>query len=149
MNWRNLAKYFVHGLAFTILFLILSVVWLFFALILVTVGFILGFIIGLIVLFIMIGFLNALITTYLWFDVKSGVWSLFVHGFVLTLSLAIVNSILVTIPNLVFPAIWTYVVTFIIGALADGFLAKNVAGFWKESGFSRPGGAEVFSEEPV
>ena len=110
MNWRNLAKYFVHGLAFTILFFVLGLMWFGVLIFLVSVGFIIGLIIGLVVLFVIIGFLNSAITTYLWFDVKGGIWSFFVHGFVLALSLVIANSILVFIPNLVFPSILTYVV---------------------------------------
>jgi len=132
MNWKDLAKYFIHGMAFSIFFLILALVWVFILVILVGIGFIIGLIIGLGLLFLIVGFLNSAITAYLWFEVKSGFWDLLFHGIVLFLILLVVNVIFVTVPTLVFPGIATTVITFIVAAFLDGFVAKKVAGWWRQ-----------------
>ena len=74
MNGRDAAKYFVHGIAFSSLFLILAVAWTFTLIFLVAIGFFIGLIIGLGLLFLIVGDLNAFITSLLWFKVKTGFW---------------------------------------------------------------------------
>lgn len=132
MNWKDLAKYFIHGIAFSLLFLLLVIAWIFVLMILVGLGFIIGLIIGLGLLFLIVGFLNSIITVYLWFDVKMSFLDLLFHGLVLFVVLLIVNGISVTLPSLAFPGIATTVVTFIIASFLDGFVAKEVAGRWKQ-----------------
>lgn len=94
-------------------------------------GSFIGLIIGLGLLILVIGFVNYVITSWLWFPVKSGFWDLLLHGFVLLIVLLIVNGIFVLAPSLAFPGIATTVVTFIIGSFIDGFVAKKVAGWWE------------------
>ena len=132
MNWKDLAKYFIHGIAFSLLFLLLAIAWIFIFIILVGVGFIIGLIIGLGLLFLIVGFLNSIITVYLWFDVKMSFLDLLFHGLVLFVVLLIVNGISVTLPSLAFPGIATTVVTFVVSAFLDGFAAKEVAGRWRQ-----------------
>jgi len=132
MNWKDLAKYFVHGIAFSILFLILGIVWAFIFALLVFVGFIIGLVIGLGLLFLIVGYLNSVITSFLWFEVKTSFWDLFLHGVALFIVLLIVNGIFVTVPSLVFPGIATTLITLIIAAVLDGFVGKKVAGLWEQ-----------------
>jgi len=132
LNWKDLAKYFIHGIAFSLLFLLLAIAWVLILIILVGLGFIIGLIIGLGLLFLIVGFLNSIITVYLWFDVKMSFLDLLFHGVALFVVLLIVNGISVTLPSLAFPGIATSVVTFIIASFLDGFVAKEVAGQWKQ-----------------
>jgi hypothetical protein len=114
MYWKNLVKYFAHGIAFSLLFAILAIAWAFILVILVGFGFIIGLMIGVGLLFLIMGFLNSVITTHLWFEVKTEFWDLLFHGLVLFLVLLIVNGIFITVSSLVFPGTATTVVTLII-----------------------------------
>lgn len=132
MNWENLAKYFVHGIAFSLLFTILAIAWVFILLILISLGWLIGFIIGLGILILIIGGLNSFLTDLLWFPVITSFWSIVGHGILLFIALAIANAVFVLAPSLVFPGIATQIVTFIIGSFVDGFVAKKIAGLWEE-----------------
>ena len=132
MNWKGLVKYFIHGIAFSILFLILGIVWAFVFAFLVVIGFIIGFVIGLVLLFLIIGFLNSVITSFLWFEVKMSFWNLITHGFVLFIVLLVVNGLSVTVPSLVFPGIATTLTTLAIATFLNGLVGKKIAGWWEE-----------------
>lgn len=132
MNMKNLLKYFVHGIAYSVLFLILAIGWVFVFAILVALGWIIGLIIGLGLLLLIIGFVNSVITSWLWFPVKMSFWSTLFHGFVLLIALLVVNGVFVIAPSLVFPGLVTTVVTFIVGSFLNGFVGKTVAGWWRE-----------------
>lgn len=132
MNWKDLAKYFLHGIVFSLLFVLLAIAWIFILVILVGLGFIIGLIIGLGLLFIIIGFLNSAITAYLWFEMKTSFWDLLFHGLTLFIILLIANGIFITLPSLALPGVATTVITTIIASFVDGFVAKNVAGWWKQ-----------------
>ena len=131
MEWKNLAKYFVHGIAFSLLFTILAIIWAFILLILVSLGWFIGLIIGLGILMLIIGGLNSFLTDLLWFPVKTSFWSILGHGIILFIVLLIVNGIFVIAPTLIFPGIATTIIVFIVGSFMDGFVAKKVAGFWE------------------
>jgi len=130
MNWKDLLKYFVHGMAFSTLFFVLAIAWTFVLAFLVGVGAIIGFIIGFVLLFLMIGFLNSVITSYLWFKVKFGFWDFLFHGIVLFVTLLMLN-VITTVPTLVLPGIATTVITYIIATFLEGFVAKKLAGWWQ------------------
>ncbi len=132
MNGRDAAKYFVHGIAFSFLFLILAVAWAFILIFLVAIGFFIGLIIGLGLLFLIVGGLNAFITSLLWFRVKTGFWDLLLHGVVLFIILLIASVFIQFLPNLIFPGVATAVVTFFIAAFVDGLIAQKVARWWEE-----------------
>lgn len=131
LNWKDLAKYFVHGIAFSLLFLILGIVWVFVLAVLTALGSIIGFIIGFVLLFLIVGFLNSSITLYLWFEVESSFGILCLHGFALTIILLILDIIIVTSASLAFSEIATRAVTFIISTFLYGFVGKKVAGLWR------------------
>lgn len=132
MNGKDVAKYFIHGIAFSFLFLILAVAWVFILAILVGIGFIIGLIIGLIVLFLILGGLNTFLTSMLWFNVKSGFWDLLIHGVTLFFILLIAGIFIQLMPNLLLPGTATTVVMFLIGSFVDGFIAQRVAQWWRE-----------------
>jgi hypothetical protein len=128
---RVLFRYFAHGIAFSILFLILSFIWAFVFVFLVFIGFIIGFIIGIVLLFLIIGYLNSAITSWLWFPVETSFWDALFHGLALFTLLLIAQVFITWIPNLVVPGIFTQISTFIIGTFVNGLLGKNVAKYWK------------------
>jgi peptide/nickel transport system permease protein len=131
MNWKDLMRYFVHGIAFSTLLLVLGIVWVFAFAFLTVVGAIIGLIVGIVLLFLLVGFVNSVVTSVLWFKVKFGFWDFLFHGVVLFVASFIVNLIL-TVPTLVSPGIATTVVTFIIATFVQGFVAKRLAGWWQE-----------------
>jgi len=133
LPWTDLAKYFVHGIAFSFLFLVLTFVLLFILVFLVALGSFIGLIIGFGILMLTVGGLNYFLTEAIWgVETKTSFWSLLLHGFALFLILLLVNGILVMVPNIVFPSIATTIVTFIVGSFASGFVGKKVAELFEE-----------------
>lgn len=128
----NIVKYFMHGAIFSLLLFVLTGVWAFALIALVSIGWIIGFVIGLGLLFLVAGFLNAFVTDLLWFAVKTGFWSLLGHGFVLLVVLAILDGLIVVIPSHVFPGMATIVVTRFVVSFMYGFVGKGIAGLWEE-----------------
>jgi len=130
--WKSLVKYFLHGLAFSVIFLLLAFVWAFILAILVVTGLVIGLIIGLILLLFIIGGLNSFLTGFIWsIPIKTGWKSLLGHGFVLFIALIIVHVPAIIMSSIV-PNLATTIVLFIVYALIDGFVAKNVATYWEE-----------------
>jgi len=127
-----LLKYFLHGISFSGLFLVLGIVWVFIFAVLVIIGFIIGFIIGLLLLFFIMGGLNTVLTDFIWGIIIKSDWkSLLAHGFVLFIALLIVS-----IPSLIINSsvlnLATLILVFIIYCFIDGFMAKSIAGYWQE-----------------
>jgi uncharacterized membrane protein (UPF0182 family) len=133
LDWKNLAKYFVHGIAFSLIFTLLAIAWIFGFLMLIILGSYIGLIIGFGLLMLIIGGLNSVLTSILWFPVKTSFWSIVGHGIVLFIALAIINTISVIVPSFAFPGIATQIVTFVVSSFVDGFIAKKVAGLWEET----------------
>lgn len=131
-NWKVLAKYFVHGLAFSVIMIFLVFLWSFVLAFLVVAGAFIGLIIGLLVLFFILGGLNSFLTEEIWsISTRTGWMSLLGHGVVLFIALIIAHIPSIII-NLTVPSLPMTIVLFIAEAFIDGFVAKNVAGFWEE-----------------
>jgi len=128
-----LLKYFLHGISFSFLLLVLAFVWTIIAVALVFIGFIIGLIIGFLVLFYIIGGINAVLTDLIWgVSIKTDRKSLLAHGFVLFI-LLIIAAIPQFVISFVVPSLATTIVMFIIYCFIDGFIAKSVAGLWEIS----------------
>jgi cation transport ATPase len=128
---KVLAKYFLHGVAFSFLFMILAILWSFGLFVLIVLGSWIGLIIGVGILMLITGGLNTLLTSVLWFPVKTSFSSILVHGIVLFILLVIVNSIAIFLPSVVFPGTAATIVTFILGSFIDGYVCKQVARLWE------------------
>ncbi len=122
----------MHGLLFSVLYLVLVLVWAFILAVLLVAGAFIGLIIGFVILMFIVGGLNSFLTDILWFPVKTSWKDVLAHGFVLFFVLVILNVIIVTLPNMVLPGVATSVITFIVAAFVNGYVAKNVAGMWKD-----------------
>jgi hypothetical protein len=127
----SLVRYFLHGIAFSVLLLLLEIGWVFIFVLLTVTGYLIGIILGFIVLFFIIGGLNAFLTEFIWsISMRSDWKGLLSHGFVLFLVLLIVAipSYLVAI---VAPGIVTSIVMFVAYAFVDGYVAKNIGKMWE------------------
>lgn len=130
--WWSPLKYFLHGILFSVIFFVLAFFWALIFAVLVVLGLFIGFIIGFVVLFFIIGGLNSFLTDILWdISIKTEWKSLLGHGFVMFILLIIVGIPAVVI-NFVVPSVATTILLFFIYAFIDGFVAKNVAGWWEE-----------------
>jgi hypothetical protein len=126
-----LAKYFVHGILFSILGLVFVFVWAWVFVVLVLFGSFLGLLIGFLVLFLMMGWLNSVITGFVWhIPIKTNWTTVLIHGFVLSIVFVIVH-----IPSLFlslgFPSAVMVILLLIVYAFVDGFIARRIAGIWQ------------------
>jgi hypothetical protein len=127
-----LLKYFLHGILFSGIFLVMGFVWAFVFVVLVVAGLLVGFILGLILLFFIIGWINVSLAGLIWdMWIQSDWKSLLVHGFLLFV-LLIIAGIPSIIVNLIVPSLAITLVFFIINCLIDGFVAKNLAEWFEE-----------------
>ena len=125
-------RYFLHGLLFSLISLILVFVWAFFAVALIFIGSILGLIIGIVLLFFIFGGINTYLMQGIWgISIKGNLLSLFTHGLALFLALLLV-SIPSLIINLLAPNIAVSVILFVFYCFVDGYVAKAVGGNWEE-----------------
>ena len=78
MDLYVFVKYFMHGIAFSLLFLILGLAVLFLTAVLVTIGSFIGLIIGFGILMLAVGGLNCFLAEVIWsVQAKTSFWSLF------------------------------------------------------------------------
>lgn len=153
-NARMTMTYFIHGCAFSLLFLVFFGVWTFefppssgnrieinigasIARASVDVLVLVELLIGFVLFFVCLGFLNAFVTRRLWFRTTYRLWDVLFHGLTLFSILYVVNSIVIAWPYLSSPSIETAAITLIVAAFVDGFLAKMVAGQWKQEQIGR------------
>lgn len=132
-NWKILAKYFAHGIVFSIIFFMFGIVWALISVLLVVVGAWIGFLIAIVLLLLVIGFINSVVTGWLWFPVKMSFGDVFLHGLVLFIMYLILNFILVVMPSIHFPGIVTTIITLIVATFIYGFVGRKVGEFWKEA----------------
>jgi hypothetical protein len=138
-SWPSrLARCFLHGIAFSILFLLLGLVWIIILLILVMVGDLIGLIIGFTALLFFTAGLNTLLTDFIWSTTIEFGWkALLIHGLGLFFALFFVD-----LPRYIFlprsgPSLALLIGAFVIYSFIDGFIAQNVASVWEErSGYS-------------
>lgn len=141
-TWKLVLKYFVHGIAFSLLFTVLYIAWIAGFIVLILLGSFIGLIIGLGLLVLVVGFINYILTSWMWFPLKSGFWDIMFHGVVLFVILLIVNGILI-IPSFIFPGTVTIVITRVFGTFICGYLSKKVASWWRAEREGVPEALEV------
>jgi hypothetical protein len=123
----SLSKYFVHGLAFSLIMLILSFGVGFLLVLLVAVGFILGLIVGLLILLMVYARINVFLMDRIWHvPVKTDWKSLLAHGLALIFVLFLVSIPSLAI-NLSMPNIIVYIITLTVYCPIDGYIAKKIA----------------------
>jgi len=142
-TWRRLAKYFFHGFGFFLLLLALRYAWAFVWSALAhyfqsTPG-LLGFVgafLGLAVLFVMLslvlGGVNSLVTSRLWFPMTTSPWDMMLQGIALLIPLDVVSVALLYLSEFAFPGVLGTLAVFIPLSLAIGFVCKKVAETWRK-----------------
>lgn len=128
---REFGKYTAHGLAFAILFLIVGVAWAAIFLVLAICGFLIGIAIGLVLYFVLMGYVNSIVTEVLWFPVKTGLVTCLGHGFLLFLALLPVNLVLFGVQLVVRPDLLVTLMLFVASSPLAGAIAKLVARIWE------------------
>jgi magnesium-transporting ATPase (P-type) len=133
-TWGRLAKYFYHGLGFSLLVFVLTYESMDFTTRAQTLpmvpSLVLGFV-GAALLVLMIGIVNSALTTRLWFRVETSFWSMMLQGIALLVPLWIV-SIPFFLAYLAFPSIAAILTVIVFQAFADGFVCKKVAETWRK-----------------
>ena len=123
----RLFKYFIHGLAFSLLYFVLAIVWIVIFAALVIIGSIIGFIIGFVVLFFFLGGLNTFLTRWIWStNIRSDWRSLFIHGLGLFVALLLASLPMFFLRSTSY-SLALSIVLFLPYALIDGFIAKTIA----------------------
>lgn len=123
-------KYFLHGIAFSLIMVGLVIIWAVLLVMLIMIGSVLGLFIGIAAFLFSIGGLNVILTNEIWHvEVKSDWKNVLAHGTVLFIAL-----ILVGIPSIVlravFPGTIISIVLFIPYCFIDGYVARKISGMW-------------------
>jgi hypothetical protein len=123
----SLFKYFVHGLSFSLIMLILGIGLAFLLVFLVVAGFILGLIVGFLLLLVIYAGINAFLMDRIWHVLIKTDWkSLLAHGLILMIVL-LLASIPSLVINFLMPNVIVYIVMLVIYCPIDGYIAKNIA----------------------
>ncbi len=132
----KVAKYFAHGLLYSILTALFTLVWVFLFGGLVFFGAFLGILFALFLLFIGYGFANSIVMRFLWFPVRHG-WKVYLgQGLALGLSLFLVEFVplLFAIPSLLTLSpsdlLIARIVITVIYAFIAGLLGKAIGAHW-------------------
>ncbi len=129
---REFVKYTGHGLAFSLLFLIVGLVWSVIFFVLVICGFLIGLVIGIVLFFVFMGYVNSIVTEVLWFPMRTGFLSCLGHGFLLFLALLPINLVLFGVQLVVQPGLPVALVLFLATSPLVGVIAKFVARIWEQ-----------------
>ena len=130
-NASKLLKYFEHGLLFNVLYLFLGIAWVFILALLVVAGFIIGLILGLILFVLVVGGLNAFITSHIWgVEIDTDWKNTLAHGFALFVLLLLVNIPIIFL-RLIWPSLTVTAILFVPYCVIDGFIARKVAENWE------------------
>jgi hypothetical protein len=127
-----IAKFFLHGIAFSGLLLVLTIVWAFLVAFLVIAFFIIGLILGLVIFIFIVGGLNILLTESIWHvPIKQDWKDVLAHGLLLSIVLSLTGMPSLII-NLAIPSWITATALFIVYCFIDGLLARRVAFVWEK-----------------
>lgn len=139
-------RFFLHGLAFSLIMMVLALFWAFLALILGICGGCLGIILALVLLIYMMGWVNTWLMDLIWHRQRTDAewWDPLPHGLLLLVVLFVLASPSWLLQS-AFPEIdnWPFLLIrisiFLVYCLIDGYAAYMVGGvFSGERGPSRP-----------
>jgi hypothetical protein len=130
---KKIGRYFLHGVSFAVISLLLFFGWVIVGIALILFGSIIGLILAFILLIFMVGAINTFVSSHVWgFSMKTSLGSIFLHGLVLSLIFMVVSL------STVFPAYLLihnllYVVLLDVGlCFVNGFIGEKVAQHWIE-----------------
>lgn len=139
MDWKYLARFFLHGTPFSLYYFLFPIFWTYgwdalgsLGATLETVGYTIVVVTGFVLFLPVMGFLNSAVTAKLWFPVKMSVGDIFFHGVFVYFGLAIIH-LSVAMPYIALrESPLGVVVMFIIISFLDGTIAKKVAEMWRQ-----------------
>jgi hypothetical protein len=127
-----LTRYFLHGIAFSLLLSILAVGWAFLTVFLLFGLWIIGLAVGIVLLLFIIGGLNTFLTESIWhLQMKEDWKNILVHGLFLIIALFFVG-IPHLIVSLTIPSWITTVALFVVYCFIDGFIGLRIAYIWEK-----------------
>jgi hypothetical protein len=128
---KTLLKYFLHGLAYSLIMTGVAFVWAFILVLAAICGGLLGIILALGLLVLAMGAVNSFLADAIWeIKTESGVINYFVHGLVLFIFL-LVASIPSTVITSATGSLILAVVMFLVYCFIDGFIARYVANMFR------------------
>jgi predicted RNA-binding Zn-ribbon protein involved in translation (DUF1610 family) len=130
---RKIGKYFLHGIAYALIALLLFFGWIIVGVALVLLGSFIGLILAFMLLVFIVGAINTFVSSLVWgFSMKTSLGSIFLHGLVLCLIFVVV-SLLTIFPLYMLGHNLIYVVLLEIGlCFVNGFIGEKVAQHWTE-----------------
>jgi len=130
---KKIGRYFLHGIAFALIGILLLFAWLVVGIALILLGSFIGLILAFLLLVFMVGAINTFVSSHVWgFSMKTSLGSIFLHGLVLSLIFLVVSL------STIFPAYLLihnviYTVLLDIGlCFVNGFIGEKVAQLWTE-----------------
>jgi ribosomal protein L37AE/L43A len=132
-RWEKIARFFVHGIAFSVLLFVLEFLWIFFSVFLVVLGSFIGLIIGVLLLFLIVGAVNSVVSRFVWgFSMKDSAVSIFFHGLVLFLIILAVDIVFLFPTLLVLGNPIVTALRLIVSCFFYGLIGKKLAEMWAE-----------------
>jgi hypothetical protein len=92
---NDVAKYFTHGILYSLFFLVEPIGW-YPLILLVYIEGILWWVITIVLFVLVLGFSSSIITSYFWLPVKLSLWRILLQGLILLVTLGILDAIFVT-----------------------------------------------------
>jgi hypothetical protein len=112
---NDVAKYFTHGILYSLLFLVEPIGW-YPVILLILIEGVLGWVITIVLFVLVLGFSSSIISSYLWPPVKLSLWRILFQGLILLVTLGILNTIFIT---------WDIWISGIFILLPSSFLLEN------------------------
>lgn len=129
---RTFRDLFLHGFLFSVLLAAFEIGFSFVFAILFAIGLWLGVALGLALLICVVGWLNAAITRLLWFPVRKGAVTTFLHGLVVLVLFTILGAVALllftVVPGFLAPAVAVFVMSPVYG-----YVGRRVASVWREA----------------
>jgi hypothetical protein len=144
LDLNKYVKYFLHGLAFTLIMFILTIGWVFILIPLAICGFCFGIAIALAILVYAMGWVNTWLMGAVWGKEKMDEdwWAPLLHGAILFAVLLVLSvpwyAVRSVVPEIdTWPFLLISIVVFFIYCFIDGFTAYYVGSMFSEN-FARP-----------
>jgi transcription elongation factor Elf1 len=137
-----IAKYFLHGVAYSLLVIGLTFLSILLLVALVVIGSILGLLLGFLIMIMAVGYVNSFLSGYFWNIQTPTKWSnLLVHGLVLMIALGLANIPFLILEYLIgtlTPVFFlvALLLLFVIHSIINGYIGKAVASMLGGSGSS-------------
>jgi hypothetical protein len=130
---KKIGRYFLHGLVYSLLSIVLSFMWGFVAVFLILTGFFIGLAIALFLLVLIAGTVNTFVSELVWkFSMNDSIVGIFTHGAALGIIFVLI-SLVTIIPIMLIVGNPFYLILLEIGmCFVRGFIGEKVAEHWTE-----------------